>query len=99
MGANLKAEAMALMNKRTELEAQMNAIIDRLCQPGGPGISGNLVDSEVISLTNIYCYFDFEIYVCFLQFLGHQMDNWSVIPYGGNVLFCLYYNFHFHWLC
>lgn len=24
----------------------MNSIIDRLCQPGGPGISGNLVDSE-----------------------------------------------------
>lgn len=28
------------------MEAEMNSIIDRLCQPGGPGISGNLVDSE-----------------------------------------------------
>ncbi|XP_034699626.1 26S proteasome non-ATPase regulatory subunit 9 isoform X1 [Vitis riparia] len=46
VGANLKAEAMALMDRRTELEAQMNAIIQRLCQPGGPGISGSLVDSE-----------------------------------------------------
>ena len=60
VGTNLKAEAMALMNKRTELEAQMNAIIERLCQPGGPGISGNLVDSEAISLSNIHCYRDFK---------------------------------------
>ena len=60
VGTNLKAEAMALMNKRTELEAQMNAIIERLCQPGGPGISGNLVDSEAISLSNIHRYRDFK---------------------------------------
>ena len=58
--ANLKAEAMALMDRRTELEAQMNAIIQRLCQPGGPGISGSLVDSEVILLFHIHYYYDFE---------------------------------------
>lgn len=56
----MKAEAMALMDRRTELEAQMNAIIQRLCQPGGPGISGSLVDSEVILLFHIHYYYDFE---------------------------------------
>lgn len=46
VGANLKAETMKLMEKRSALETEMNVIIDRLCQPGGPGLSGNLVDSE-----------------------------------------------------
>lgn len=38
---------MSLMDKRTAVEAEMNAIIARLTQPGAPGLSGNLVDSEV----------------------------------------------------
>ncbi|KAJ0965844.1 hypothetical protein J5N97_027004 [Dioscorea zingiberensis] len=46
VGANLKAETFSLMEKRTSLEAEMNAIIEILCGPGGPGISGNLVDAE-----------------------------------------------------
>ncbi|XP_038698477.1 26S proteasome non-ATPase regulatory subunit 9-like [Tripterygium wilfordii] len=46
VGTNLKAETMSLMEKRTAMEVEMNAIIERLCQPGGPGLSGNLVDSE-----------------------------------------------------
>lgn len=46
VGANLKAETMKLMEKRTAIEAEMNAVIERLCQPGGPGLTGNLVDSE-----------------------------------------------------
>ncbi|CAK7338202.1 unnamed protein product [Dovyalis caffra] len=46
VGANLKAETMKLMEKRSALETEMNVIIERLCQPGGPGLSGNLVDSE-----------------------------------------------------
>lgn len=46
VGTNLKAETFSLMDKRTNLEAEMNIIIDRLSQPGGPGLSGNLLDSE-----------------------------------------------------
>ncbi|XP_017982101.1 PREDICTED: 26S proteasome non-ATPase regulatory subunit 9 isoform X4 [Theobroma cacao] len=46
VGANLKSETMKLMEKRSGMEAEMNAIIEQLCQPGGPGLSGNLVDSE-----------------------------------------------------
>lgn len=48
VATNLKAEALKLMDRRSALEAEMNGIIDRLCQPGGPGLSGNLVDSEAI---------------------------------------------------
>ncbi|XP_072982203.1 uncharacterized protein [Typha latifolia] len=43
---NLKVEAMTLMDKRAAVETEMNSIIESLCSPGGPGISGNLVDSE-----------------------------------------------------
>ncbi|KAJ4827594.1 hypothetical protein Tsubulata_036319 [Turnera subulata] len=46
VAANLKAETMKLMEKRTAIETEMNSIIETLCQPGGPGLSGNLVDSE-----------------------------------------------------
>uniref|UniRef100_A0A5B6YTF9 Putative 26S proteasome non-ATPase regulatory subunit 9 isoform X1 n=1 Tax=Davidia involucrata TaxID=16924 RepID=A0A5B6YTF9_DAVIN len=53
VATNLKAEAMSLMDKRTALEAEMNVIIDRLCQPGGPGLSANLVDSEGFPRTDI----------------------------------------------
>ncbi|THG14528.1 hypothetical protein TEA_025265 [Camellia sinensis var. sinensis] len=42
---------MSLMDKRSALESEMNVIIDRLCQPGGPGLSGNLIDSEAISIS------------------------------------------------
>ncbi|MCI73293.1 26S proteasome non-ATPase regulatory subunit 9-like, partial [Trifolium medium] len=34
------------MDKRSALESEMNSIIARLSQPGAPGLSGNLVDSE-----------------------------------------------------
>ncbi|KAI9192301.1 hypothetical protein LWI28_020821 [Acer negundo] len=53
VGANLKAETMTLMEKRSALEAEMDAIISRLCQPDGPGLSGNLVDSEGFPRTDI----------------------------------------------
>ncbi|CAI9098838.1 OLC1v1035557C1 [Oldenlandia corymbosa var. corymbosa] len=46
VGTNLKADTMKLMEQRSGLEAEMNVIIERLTQPGGPGLSGNLVDSE-----------------------------------------------------
>lgn len=53
VGTNLKAETMSLMEKRSAVEADMNAIIDRLCQSNGPGLSGNLVDSEGFPRTDI----------------------------------------------
>ncbi|CAH2069582.1 unnamed protein product, partial [Thlaspi arvense] len=46
VGANLKAETMALMDKRAAMETEMNSIVERLCNPGGPGLSGTLVDPE-----------------------------------------------------
>jgi hypothetical protein len=46
---NVKAETMRLMDRRTALEAEMNAIIAALSAPGGPGITGGLVDAEVPS--------------------------------------------------
>ncbi|CAM6043493.1 unnamed protein product [Sphagnum compactum] len=46
VGANLKAETMAMMESRTAVEAEMDAIIARLSRPGGAGLQGNLVDSE-----------------------------------------------------
>ncbi|XP_057428793.1 probable 26S proteasome regulatory subunit p27 [Lotus japonicus] len=46
VATNVKAETMSLMDKRTSLEAEMNAIITHLTQPGAPGLSGNLIDSE-----------------------------------------------------
>ncbi|KAI3782065.1 hypothetical protein L2E82_12097 [Cichorium intybus] len=46
VATDLKSEIKKLMEKRSALEAEMNGIIERLCQPGGPGLSGNLVDSE-----------------------------------------------------
>lgn len=48
VATNLKGETMKLMEKRTAIESEMNAIIERLTQPGGPGLSGNLVDAEVM---------------------------------------------------
>lgn len=47
VGTNLKAETMKLMEQRSGTEAEMNVIIERLSRPGGPGLSGNLLDSEV----------------------------------------------------
>nr|GEW08516.1 26S proteasome non-ATPase regulatory subunit 9 [Tanacetum cinerariifolium]GEW74109.1 26S proteasome non-ATPase regulatory subunit 9 [Tanacetum cinerariifolium] len=46
VATDLKSEAKKLMDKRSDLETEMNVIIERLCQPGGPGLYGNLVDSE-----------------------------------------------------
>ncbi|CAI8584025.1 unnamed protein product [Vicia faba] len=46
VGTNLKAETSSLMEKRSALESEMNSIIARLSQPGAPGLSGNLLDSE-----------------------------------------------------
>ncbi|KAF2317026.1 hypothetical protein GH714_010704 [Hevea brasiliensis] len=46
VATNLKAETMKLAEKRSSIEAEMNGIIERLCHPGGPGLSGNLVDAE-----------------------------------------------------
>lgn len=46
VGTNLKAEIMKLMDERANKEAEMDVIIQRLYQPGGPGLSGNLVDSD-----------------------------------------------------
>ncbi|RAL44154.1 hypothetical protein DM860_016400 [Cuscuta australis] len=46
VGTNLKAEAMKLTDQRSAIELEMNAIIERLCRPDGPGFSGNLTDSE-----------------------------------------------------
>ncbi|KAL4571366.1 hypothetical protein LXL04_018124 [Taraxacum kok-saghyz] len=46
VATDLKSEIKKLMEKRSGLEAEMDVIIERLCQPGGPGLSGNLVDSE-----------------------------------------------------
>ncbi|GJM98792.1 hypothetical protein PR202_ga15831 [Eleusine coracana subsp. coracana] len=43
---NVKSETMSLMDRRTALEAEMDAIIARLTAPGGPGITGRLVDDE-----------------------------------------------------
>ncbi|PIN00950.1 26S proteasome regulatory complex, subunit PSMD9 [Handroanthus impetiginosus] len=53
VATNLKAETMKLMDKRSGMEVEMNVIIQRLCQPGGPGLSGNLVDSEGFPRTDI----------------------------------------------
>ncbi|XVF35560.1 hypothetical protein REPUB_Repub18cG0156200 [Reevesia pubescens] len=53
VGANLKSETMKLMEKRSGMEAEMNAMIEQLCQPGGPGLSGNLVDFEGLPRTDI----------------------------------------------
>ncbi|KAF6171317.1 hypothetical protein GIB67_036985 [Kingdonia uniflora] len=43
---NLKSQTLSLVDQRDALERQMDDIIARLCNPGGPGMSGNLVDSE-----------------------------------------------------
>nr|XP_043635245.1 26S proteasome non-ATPase regulatory subunit 9 [Erigeron canadensis] len=46
VATDLKTEIKKLMDKRSDLETEMNIIIERLTQPGAPGLSGNLVDSE-----------------------------------------------------
>lgn len=42
-----KMEALALMDQRAAIEAEMQGIINNLTGPNGPGISGNLVDAAV----------------------------------------------------
>jgi hypothetical protein len=59
VGANLKAETMAMMESRTAVEAEMDAIIARLSRPGGAGLQGNLVDSEVHSYQLFFFFFFF----------------------------------------
>ncbi len=59
VGANLKAETMAMMESRTAVEAEMDAIIARLSRPGGAGLQGNLVDSEVHSSQLFFFFFFF----------------------------------------
>lgn len=46
VGTNVKAETLALIDKRSEIETEMNLIIARLCAPGAPGLTGNLVDPQ-----------------------------------------------------
>lgn len=46
---DVKAETMKLMDQRGGLELEMDAVIARLTAPGGPGITGGLVDAEVPS--------------------------------------------------
>ncbi|KAJ7516090.1 hypothetical protein O6H91_22G042700 [Diphasiastrum complanatum] len=46
VGANVKAETLSLMDSRSSIEEEMNAIIARLCAPGGPGLTSSLVDKE-----------------------------------------------------
>jgi len=57
VGANLKAETMAMMESRTAVEAEMDAIIARLSRTGGAGLQGNLVDSEVHSSQLFFFFF------------------------------------------
>jgi hypothetical protein len=47
---------MAMMESRTAVEAEMDAIIARLSRPGGAGLQGNLVDSEVHSSQLFFFY-------------------------------------------
>mgnify|MGYP000503496525 FL=1 len=47
VGTNVKAETLSLMDKRSEIETEINSIVSRLCAPGGPGLTDNLVDAEV----------------------------------------------------
>lgn len=44
---DLKETAKELIDKRTGIEKQINAILARLEGPGGGGVNGNLVDAEV----------------------------------------------------
>uniref|UniRef100_A0A0E0ESA9 PDZ domain-containing protein n=1 Tax=Oryza meridionalis TaxID=40149 RepID=A0A0E0ESA9_9ORYZ len=46
VATNLKAETVGLMDRRAAVEAEMDAIIAALSVPGGPGITGGLVDAE-----------------------------------------------------
>ncbi|CAN1328425.1 26S proteasome non-ATPase regulatory subunit 9, partial [Linum perenne] len=53
VATNLKSETKKLMDKRSAIEAEMDAIVQRLSQPGGPGLSGSLVDDEGFPKTDI----------------------------------------------
>ncbi|KAI4376231.1 hypothetical protein MLD38_014016 [Melastoma candidum] len=46
VATDVKAETIKLMDKRASIEAEMDFIIQRLTLPGGPGLQGNLLDSE-----------------------------------------------------
>ena len=47
VGSNIRSEAMSLIDERGVMEHEMDTIIARLTGPGGPGVKGSLVDSEV----------------------------------------------------
>ncbi|KAH9613448.1 hypothetical protein KSS87_016633 [Heliosperma pusillum] len=53
VGTNLKAETVKLMDERSLIETEINNVIQRLCHPAGPGLSGNLVDFEGFPRTDI----------------------------------------------
>ncbi|KAF1864560.1 hypothetical protein Lal_00043201 [Lupinus albus] len=53
VATNVKAETISLMEKRTFIESEMNAIISRLTHPGAPGLSGNLLDFQGFPRTDI----------------------------------------------
>ncbi|XP_021857671.1 uncharacterized protein [Spinacia oleracea] len=53
VGTNLKEATVTQMDQRGAMESEMNAIIQRLCYSGGPGLSANLVDSEGFPRTDI----------------------------------------------
>ncbi|KAK1275845.1 hypothetical protein QJS04_geneDACA003841 [Acorus gramineus] len=53
VATNLKAETLALMDRRASLEAEMNSTIARLTAPGGPGISGSLLDPEAGTASDV----------------------------------------------
>lgn len=69
VATNVKAETMSLMDKRSALEAEMNSIIARLSHPGGPGLSGNLVDSEVLLFTSYHILLLISTIYMFIFFL------------------------------
>ena len=103
VAANLKAETLGLMDKRSALEAEMNGIIDRLTRPGGPGLSGNLLNSEVslkfLSFRYLYSIFqlwkirdsvfDVRLILICRGFLGRTLTSQLCERNGVVLLVCL----------
>ena len=44
---NVKEEIISMMKKRSDMKAEMNAVIDRNYAPNAISISGNLLDAKV----------------------------------------------------
>lgn len=91
VATNLKSQTITLMAERSAMEAEMNAIIERLCQPGGPGLSGNLVDSEVLRFSLQFdCLLDLDVKINFLSWLpGNGMKNFGFNGFLLVVVFIL----------